>query len=222
MIEFESQAVPRGRLAVDGSEYPTDNRQPPTGIRHYRWPERGRGFTLTEILLVVAIIAMVGGLGGGYCVGSYKRLLVEKAARQFLMMAMYARIMAIEQQRPYELQLDVGNKGFLLATTEVNKDTGQTERIIVRDYYCRPVEFEGDVKFEDVRMMSMTSELPEQSDLERKVVFLPSGSAGSAVVQIGDGKSHYTVAVVAATGKASLYAGEAKEAKTGSIDLDVR
>ena len=180
------------------------------------------GFTLIEILLVVGIITMVAGLGGGYCIGTYKRLMVEKTARQLLLMATYARIMAIEQQRPYELLLDAGNKGFLLATTEVNKQTGETERTIVRDYYCRPVEFEGDVKFEDVVLSTMTGESSPGADEEQKVIFLPNGSAESAVLQIGDGKSHYTVAVVAATGKATLSSGTVKEIDTVSIDLDVQ
>jgi len=188
-------------------------------ITNQKWAP---AFTLTEILLVVAIIAMIGGLGGTYCVGSYKRLLVERAARQFLLMAMYARIMAIEQQRPYELQLDAGNQGFLLMTTEVDPEAGQTERIIVQDYYCRPVEFQGDVQFEDVRLEAMMNGTADAGDAEQKIVFLPNGSAESAVVQIGDGKSHYSIAVVAATGKATLYAGEADNVRTGSLDLDVQ
>jgi len=181
-----------------------------------------RGFTLTEILLVVAIISMIAGLGGGYCIGTYKRLLVEKTARQLLLMATYARIMAIEQQRPYELQIDAGNRGFLLATTQMNPETEQTERIVVKDYYCRPVAFEGDVKFEDILVDTMTGESSEGTDVEQKVVFLPNGSAESAVLQIGDGKSHYAVAIVAATGKATLHSGTAKEIETGSLDLDVQ
>jgi prepilin-type N-terminal cleavage/methylation domain-containing protein len=181
-----------------------------------------RGFTLTEILLVVVIIGMVAGLGGGYAIGSYKRLLVEKTARQLLLMATYARIMAVEQQRPYELQLDAGNRGFLLATTLENPGTGETEPTIVRDYYCRPVEFDGDIHFEQVLLMSATGEDLAADDLEQKVVFLPNGTAESAVLQIGDGKSHYTVAVAAATGKATLYAGTATDIETVSIDLDLQ
>ncbi len=171
---------------------------------------------------MVAIIAMIAGLGGSYGVGTYRRLLVEKTARQLLVTATYARIMAIEQQRPYELQLAAGNRGFLLTTTEMNPESGETERIIVRDYYCRPVEFEGDIKFEDVKLELMTGESADASDMEEKVVFLPNGSAESAILQIGDGKSHYTLAVVAATGKSTLYDGTAKDVDTVSVDLDLQ
>jgi prepilin-type N-terminal cleavage/methylation domain-containing protein len=182
----------------------------------------GRGFTLTEILLVVAIIAMVGGLGSGYCVGTYKKLLVEKAARQFLLMARYARIMAIEQQRPYEMQIDPNNQGFILATMQTDPQTGKSQKTLVRDFFCKPVKFEGDVKFEDVQLLANAEGSSDDAGLESRIVFFPSGSAESAIVQIGDGKTHYSVAVVAATGKASLYAGLTTDVKTASVDLDLQ
>jgi hypothetical protein len=71
-------------------------------------------------------------------------------------------------------------------------------------------------------LSTMTGESSQGADEEQKVIFLPNGSAESAVLQIGDGKSHYTVAVVAATGKATLSSGTAKEIDTVSIDLDVQ
>ncbi len=181
-----------------------------------------RGFTLTEILLVVAIIAMVGGLGSGYAVGTYKKLLVEKAARQFLLMARYARIMAVEQQRPYELLIDPNNQGFFLTTTQMNRETGDSERIIVRDFFCKPVKFEGQVRFEDVQMMQYTGDSSAEVGPEQKIVFLPNGSAESAVLQLGDGRTHYSIVVVAATGKASLYPGVTTDIQTASIDLDLQ
>lgn len=174
-----------------------------------------------EILLVVSIITMIAGLSGGYYLGTYRRLMVEKAARQFLVMARYARIMAIEQQRPYELQIDPGNRGFFLATTRENPQTGEPEWIIVRDYFCKPVQFEGDVRFEDVQIDLYTGLPAGDSDIEHRIVFLPSGSAQSAVFQIGDGRNRYSIAVVAATGKASLFPGEARDIRTASIDLDL-
>lgn len=170
----------------------------------------------------MAIIAMVGGLGSGYCMGTYKRLLVEKAARQFLLMARYARIMAIEQQRPYELLIDPNNRGFFLVTAQADPETGESRKIPVRDFFCKPVEFEGDVKFEDVWLDVCLQASSGEMGFEQKIIFLPNGSAESAIVQIGDGKTCYSIAVVAATGKASLYPGLTTDIRTASIDLDVQ
>ena len=88
------------------------------GSRHNRSTQRAAGFTLLEILLVVTLIALAGGLGGGLYAGTYKKLTVEKTARQFTLMAKYARISAIERGQPYELQL--GATGFLVATAKWN------------------------------------------------------------------------------------------------------
>lgn len=181
-----------------------------------------QGFTLTEILLVVAIIAMIGGLGGGYGVNSYRKLLVEKSARQFLLMARYARIVAIERQRPYELLLDPNNEGFFLTTVETDPRTGESQKVLVRDYFCRPVKFEGDVKFEDMRLLAYGQGASEGLSLEGRILFYPSGAADSAIVQIGDGKTHYSIAIVAATGKATLHPGPIGEVRTGSVDLDAQ
>ena len=192
-------------------------------------PARGgagaTGFTLVELMLVIAIVVLLGSLGTGMYVGTYKKLLVEKAARQFLLMTRYARIAAIEQQQPYELEFD-RDKGFLLTTTQRNETTGQTEKIGVKNYYCRPVEFEGDVKFEDARITAMTADpLAAEEGPEQKIMFLPNGTAQSAVVQIGDGKTHYTIAIVASTARATLYWGPADKitsVKNTTVDLDVQ
>lgn len=177
-------------------------------------------FTLTELLLVIAVISVVGGLGGGMYAGTYKKLLVERAARQFLLSAKYARIMAIEHGRPYELRLDGGNKGFALTTTQSNRQTGAGESVVVRDYYVKPVEFTGDVRFEDVKILTLAAEQVSDVGTEQRIVFLPNGSAETAVIQIGDGKTHYTIAVVAATGKATLQAGEAGPIRMAVVDLE--
>ena len=40
------------------------------------------GFTIIEVLVVITIIALIAGVGGGFYIGTYKRMLVEKAARE--------------------------------------------------------------------------------------------------------------------------------------------
>ena len=184
------------------------------------------GFTLAEMLAVVIIISLLAGLGGGIYVGTYKKMLVEKAARHFVLTTKYARIMAIEKQRQYEIQLDVANNAFYLVTTQWDEDTEQTEQMVVKDSYCKPVEFEGDVKFEDVQITPTGLETTTGDDEEQAIVFLPNGTAQSAVIQIGDGKTHYTISISTATGKAKMYFGAIEDVRTGTdviigaIDLD--
>ena len=52
-------------------------------------------------------------------------------------------------------------------------------------------------------------------------MFFPSGSAEPAIVQIGDGKTHCSIAVVAATVKVDLYPGLITDVWGVSIDLDL-
>ncbi|HUU19890.1 MAG TPA: GspH/FimT family pseudopilin [Sedimentisphaerales bacterium] len=179
------------------------------------------GFTLAEVLVVVIIISLLAGLGGGIYVGTHKRMLVEKAARDFVLTAQYARIMAIEKQRQYKIQLDAANNGFFLATTQLNEEGGQTEQMIVKDSFCRPVEFEGQVMFEDIQITPIGLQTTTEDDeKEQTIVFSPNGTAQSAVIQIGDGKTHYTASIFAATGKAKVYFGTSKDVEVGVIDLD--
>jgi hypothetical protein len=136
-------------------------------------------------------------------------------------MAKYARIMAIEQGQPYEVQLSPGNEGFLATTAQWNPNEGRMEKVPIRDYYCKPVEFEGEVGFEDIKIGASTTDAADEQSQQR-IVFLPNGSADSAVIQIGDGKTHYSIAIVASTGKASLHVGVAGEVKMAVVDLDVQ
>jgi len=183
------------------------------------------GFTLAEVLVVVVIISLLAGLGGGIYVGTYKRMLVEKAARHLVLTAKYARIMAIEKQTQYKIQLDIANNGFHVVTTQWDEEAEQTEQIVVKDAYCKPVEFEGDVKFEDVQITPTGLETTTD-DEEQAIVFSPDGTAQPAVIQIGDGKTHYTISISTATGRAKMYFGAVEDLKIGTdvrigtIDLD--
>jgi sarcosine oxidase gamma subunit len=160
-------------------------------------------------------------------VGTYKKVLVERAARDFVLTARYARVMAIEKQKPYKLNLDAVNGRFLLTTSEWNEQDEQAELVIVSDLYCRPVELQGDVTFEDIRIAPIGTDetlqvsQTEQTEEEGQVItFSPEGSAQPAVIQIGDGKTHYSITISGATGKAKISFGTAENLAAGTVDLD--
>jgi len=178
-------------------------------------------FTLVELLVVIAIIAIAGATGVGLYAGSSQRLKLEKTARDFLITAKYARIMAIEKQREYKIQLDSRNGGFSLTTMEWNESAEAFEQTVVDDYYCKPIQFEGDIKFEDIKAApNAETEGTDDEKAETSIVFSPDGSAETVVVQIGNGRTHYTISISAATGKAKIHFGELKNAQIGTIDLD--
>jgi len=183
---------------------------------------RRYGFTLIELLVVVAIIGIASGVGVGLYNGTYKRLLVEKAARDFLFAAKYGRIMAIEKQRRYKIQLDNEEEpGFSLVTTEWSGVNEQFESMVVQDHYSRPVKFEGSIRFEDIMILPGGEEETEDEDAQ-SITFSPDGTAQPVVVQIGDGRTHYTISIAAATGKAKIHFGTLENAEMGTIDLDAQ
>lgn len=178
------------------------------------------GFTLAEILVVVLIIALIAGAGAGLYAGTYKNMVAKKSARDFLLAAKYARIMAIERQKRCQIKLDTKQNRIVLVVDAFNELTGQTQKVAIHDLYFKPVSFGGDVKFESIKIQSINIEETLDPGESQTIVFSPNGTAQSAMVQIGDGTNHYTVAISAATGKAKMHFGTAEGLENDTIDLD--
>jgi Tfp pilus assembly protein FimT len=184
---------------------------------------RLRGFSIAEVLLVALIIGLIAASGTGLYVGTFEKLRVQKAAYDFFLAAQYARIMAIERRSPYKMQLDTAGNGFLLTTMQWDEEGEQAGEQVVMNPYFRPVEFEGNVTFEDVVIAptGLETETDEVTEDQQTVVFSPNGTAQTAVVQIGNGTTHYTISISAATGRAKMYFGTAENVKTTTTDLDM-
>jgi hypothetical protein len=129
--------------------------------------------------------------------------------------------MAIEKQRQYKIVLDTANNGFHLVTTELDEEGGQTEQMIVSDSFCKPVAFDDEIQFEDIKIAptSLVTTTEDEED-EQSVAFSANGTAQTAVIQIGNGKTHYTISISSATGKAKVYDGIVEDVDVGVIDLD--
>ena len=176
---------------------------------------KNNGFTLVELLVVIALISIVASFSGSRLVGAFERLKLDKTANELLLAAKYARVTAIEKQKQYKLYLDSRNNEFYLVTPLFDEINGYTGEEIVQDTYCKPVTLENDIKFEDIEIspIGLTSDLSV-------IVFSPDGTAQTALVQIGNGIMHYTLSVIAATGKVKLYPGIIDNVRISTVDLD--
>jgi prepilin-type N-terminal cleavage/methylation domain-containing protein len=179
-----------------------------------------KAFTIAELLVVVVIIGLLTGAGAGLYVGTFKKLQVEKAAYDFFLTAKYARLMAVEKQNEYKMRLDLTNKQFYLTTVSWDEENARSQQEIIKNYYCKPVQLQGDVVFEAVQIVPSGWETESVGDELKTITFSPNGTAQSSVVQIGDGKTHYSISISPATGRAKISFGTAENVKVGTVDLD--
>lgn len=175
-------------------------------------------------MVVVVVVALAAGLGGGLYVGSYRRMMVEKAARDVWLMAKYARIGAIEQQQNLYLQVDKANQRAWVATTQFDPSSTDVEvpgaAGVVRNAYCKPVTLPVGVEFETLSVGQVGS--LEEAEVEEypRVLFRPDGTAQPAVIVIGDGKTRYGITISGATGTARLVLDVENVVADLSVDLE--
>ncbi len=183
--------------------------------------KRAGGFTLIELLVVVALIALMASATGSVAYGTYKKMLVEKAAKGVYLAAKYARLLAVEKQTYCRLMLDAESRAFCLTMGGADLMGEGAAARVVADAYSKPTQFGGDVKFEQINIISSLQAETGSNDESKSIVFYPDGTADTAAVQIGDGKNHYAVYVLSATGKVKVQLGEADEMPVAIVDLDM-
>jgi prepilin-type N-terminal cleavage/methylation domain-containing protein len=181
---------------------------------------RARGFTLAEVLVVVSLIGLMATAGGGVAYNTYKRYLVEKAARQLYLAARYARLFAVEHHMQCRLVLDKTNRRFYLTAERAEAPAGETMRMIANSY-TKPMELSGRVEFEKINVVSGYEGAVEGLSEGAVITFYPDGTADMSAVQLGDGENHFAVYILAATGKAHVEFGLAAQGPVEVVDLDM-
>jgi len=177
------------------------------------------GFTIVELLLVVVVIALVAGAGGVIYAGSYRAMLAKKAVREFVLGARYARIKAVGGGSVCVMKLEAAEPGFTLLVCQ-QQDGSAAQMVPLQDgFHKRAVKFPDRVRFEVIRITEVG--LSEEAAGEgSEIVFAPNGTAQAAVIQIGDGRNHWTVQVNPATGQVEARSGTADEIEPMIVDLD--
>lgn len=177
------------------------------------------GFTLVELLVVVAIIALLAGATGMIYGKSYQRRLVEKNARELVLAARYANVLALEHQQLCQLHLDLKQQRALLTLTLLDPEQNQFRQQIIKNQYFKPIELEGEVKFKEISIQSNHETNTVDKTAKRSISFYPDGSCDAALIRLGNDKIVYTVSLVPSTAKATMHFGD-YEGTSQIIDLD--
>lgn len=185
---------------------------------------------MVEILVVVVIIALMAGASAGLYMGTFKNMQLEKSAKEFYLAAKYARLAAVEKQTEFRMVIDKGEGKFVVVYKKTNPETQEQEEVIVSNPYTKPVTLPEGVTIEDVMIVRSIQliepekrgdqeSLDENEEPGSIIVFTPYGTADSAVIKFGNGKTSFTVSVSPATGKVKIVRGET-ELPLDIIDLD--
>lgn len=191
------------------------------------------GFTMVEILVVVLIISLMATAAGGLYMGTFKNLQLEKAAKEIYLAAKYARLAAVEKQMECRLAINKAEGVFFVTYQEIDEESDEVKNVVVSNPYTKPVTLPDGVSIEKVvivRSVILSEAFGEngsaykntnnEEELENVISFSPYGTADSAMIKIGNGKTSYTVSVSPATGKVKIVRGNEAEMPLDIIDLD--
>ena len=174
-----------------------------------------RGFTLIEILMVVAIFVLIAGISAPMFAGSYAGAKLRSAARVVVMTHRYARNMAIMRQRPvavlvnerlstFEVVLLTGRESETL--TELARPLGDNDATFAsasatNDADVAAAATNADAVAEDKATSDMLKGLPEgisidnfecqrpgsdAADAPRVIVYYPSGLSDGFTLRLAD------------------------------------
>lgn len=172
------------------------------------------GFTMIELLVVVVIISLMTIAAGGHFVNTYKNIQLTKSARNIVQAARFARLYAIEKQKPCKIAVDRINRKFYLVIGDARMD--EQEKIL-KNQYIREIVLPDNGQITELQIHPARAEEPQDTAVnenESAIRFYPDGSCDSAVIGIGNAGMDYTLVFTAAVGMVDVY-----EAKSDDLDL---
>jgi len=162
---------------------------------------RPGAFTLVELLVVVAILAVMGGLVGLGLWHTADRLRLKNAAGMIVALARYSRAAAVAEGCAYRLGLDL-DEGLVWVETETDADTGSGRFAAVETDKGRPRKLPRGVH---IASFLGGGDVEAQSG-EQYITFDPGSSATRSMVRLGDDHERvWTLLVSGATGLVKLY-----------------
>jgi prepilin-type N-terminal cleavage/methylation domain-containing protein len=180
---------------------------------------KGRGYTLLELMAVMAIIFITSALVVPFLRGFSENGKLKAAVRAFVSTLNYARGQAISSGLKHRVYIDTSLNGYWVAVEEDPQES-PGEYTPLEGRMGVPKEFP-----RGIIVSAMGTPRGENASTQDYIEFSPKGTGEEAWVHITNGDKVYTVSVSPSTGRAKLLEGElvpqhkieASEATLGEI-----
>ncbi|MCP4712231.1 MAG: prepilin-type N-terminal cleavage/methylation domain-containing protein [Planctomycetes bacterium] len=164
------------------------------------------GFSLIELLGVVAIVALLASVVGVRYYQRMEKTVLRGAAYRVLNMAQYGRLLAGEGHRPCRLNINLTEGTYwlteLLTGIPVDDESFEEggQELTISDQYARPSVLPEGIRFKQVELAGMALEGSGEVAIE----FRADGTAEASVIEIGGDKRVYRVVIEPWTGRAEI------------------
>jgi len=175
-----------------------------------------RAFTLVELTVVMAIIAVLAAMIVPQLAGRSSSMELEQAARDLLLAARYAREYAATRRCECQLRIDASAGRYALARADAAADSSG-EFVALKTAVVKPKTLPPQVRFGRVRI---TSALGRDVETSNCITFRPDGRCDAAVAEITNGRRVYSLIILPDSGRAKLVEGAVTEPPDERIDLD--
>lgn len=179
-----------------------------------------RGFTIVEILVVVAIISVLATVTVPRMYAGRSKSRLRGAARRLLVTAQYARDFATTRRCECRLIIDSDRQRYSMLYQK-DPQHNPSEFTLLGTGLGKAQNLGKNLEFGKLRIAPRQGLDPDQPPKEvGYITFDPTGQADAAVLEITDGTNTYSLLIVPYTGYAKLTEGTVSELPNDRIDLD--